>query len=92
MKNRGKDLVDATRKSDLFTFASTRSQAVWNLVKAQVKTVAPELWHRLSSESTKAREEEKPFWPEDEEDALFCESLMGLMQRFKRYDFLEAEP
>lgn len=92
-KNRRKRLVDATRNTEILTLASTKSQSVWNSVKAQMKTISPlpEFWHRRSTESTRPQVEAEPRWPQDEEEGLFCESLLGLMQRFKRYDFLKAK-
>lgn len=82
-KSRRQRLVDATRNTDLFTFTSTKSQRVWKSVKVQMKTILP---------STKSSEETEPYWPEDEEDGLFCNSMLELMGRVGRYDFLKPNP
>ena len=82
-KSRRQRLVDATRKSALFTSTSRKSQRVWKSVKVQIKTILP---------STKFwGETEEPYWPEDEEEGLFCKSLLELMGRLGRYDFLEPK-
>jgi len=41
-----------------------------------------------ASESSEPVQKEAPR-PEDEVDRLFCESLLGLMQRNARFDYLE---
>lgn len=94
-KDRRKSLAEAARRTEFFTVAITRSQAVWNSVKAQMKTMLPVAgcWQRRSTgifgATTATRVESR--WPQDEEESLFCESLLGLMESFERYDFLKPE-
>lgn len=92
-KGRRKGLVNATRNTKLFSLASTKSQTVWHSIKAQIKRASPmpEFWHGKSTESSRSRAEADPCWPQDGEEGLFCESLMELMRRLKRYDFLKAK-
>lgn len=56
----------------------------------KAKTSMPELkrWflYPRASESISQGEERRP---EDEEASLFCESLLGLMQRTGRFDYLD---
>lgn len=64
----------------------------WKSVRSnfKVKTSTPDLKRWLSypraSESNSQREERHP---EDAERSLFCESLLGLMQRTGRFDYLD---
>lgn len=44
------------------------------------------LSYSRASESNSQGEER---YPEDEEQSLFCESLLGLMQRTGRFDYLD---
>lgn len=92
-KNGRKRLADATR-IDLFALASTKSQTLWNSIKVQMKTMTPisEFWHRSSAGSSGATPPNVgPLWPQDEEESLFCESLLGLMQKFERYEYLKLD-
>jgi hypothetical protein len=93
-KNRRKRLANATRNIELFALASAKSQTLWKSMKAQMKTMTPisELWHRSSAGSSEATTPDGgPLWPQDEEEGLFCESLLGLMQKFERYEYLKLE-
>lgn len=92
-KTQRKLLEDATENSESFTLTSAKSQTVWKSMKAQVKTMSPplpELWRRKPTESIRSPLVAEPHWLQDEEESFFCESLIGLMQRLKRYDFLRA--
>jgi hypothetical protein len=93
-KNRRTRLANATRNIELLALASTKSQTLWNSMKAHMKTMTPisEFWHRNSTGSSKATTPDfGPLWPQDEEEGLFCESLLGLMQKFERYEYLKLE-
>lgn len=91
-KNRRQRLVDATRNTDLFTFTSKKSQTIWNSVKVQMKAISPmpEFWHLRSTKSSEGTRSQAEL-EQDEEEGLFCNSLLDLMQTFDRYDFLKPK-
>ena len=69
-------------------------QTAWKSVRSnfKVKKSTPDLkrwWsYPRASESNSQREERHP---EDAERSLFCESLLGLMQRTGRFDYLDYD-
>ena len=71
---------------------NSKVQTAWKYVRSsfKAKTSMPELkrWlsHPRASESVHQGEERRL---EDEEPSLFCESLLGLMQRTGRFDYLD---
>lgn len=71
---------------------ASKFQTSWNSVRRSFKarTSLPDLKRWLSnpraSESVSQGEERRA---EDEEPSLFCESLLGLMQRTGRFDYLD---
>ncbi|MCJ1451225.1 hypothetical protein MMC28_001561 [Mycoblastus sanguinarius] len=69
--------------------SDSKVQAAWNSVKTNFKarTSVPDLRRWWSSTSSNARDDQR--WPEDEEQSLFCESLLVLMQRSGRFDYLD---
>ncbi len=75
------------------TSPSSPVQAAWRTVKTSFKgkSSMPEMRRWFSS--SRASESNEPIQREatrsgDEEDGLFCESLLGLMQRNERFDYL----
>lgn len=42
----------------------------------------------LKRKSRNGKDKRKETWPDDEEESLFCESLMALMRRCERFDWL----
>lgn len=85
------DSADATGPSTP-TSPSSKVQTAWQSVKTnfKAKTSMQDLKRWLpsprSSESNSQGEERHP---EDEEQSLFCKSLLGLMQRTGRFDYLD---
>ncbi|KAL2042240.1 hypothetical protein N7G274_004728 [Stereocaulon virgatum] len=74
------------------TFPASKAHAAWKTFTSRLKgKSAPDLrrWSSYSraSEPDKAsvRDEQRP---EDEENSHFCESLLGLMKRSSRFDYL----
>ena len=80
-------------KSTIPISPSKKAQAAWNTVKTRLGgKSAPDLprWWSYS----RASEPNQPTvkgeqQPEDEENSHFCESLLGLMERSSRFDYLE---
>lgn len=85
-KNRMNRLTDATKRSRCFVLASGKSQKVWASLKIQWKKMSPlpDVWALESSELNGSA-------ADDEEDGLFCDSLLGLMRKYTRYDFLKTK-
>ena len=51
----------------------------------------PELWRRWTPRWPSEGQDSssrKSKWPKDLEESLFCESLLGLMQRCGRFDYM----
>ena len=70
----------------------SKIQTAWKSVRSNFKArrSMPDLKRWLSypraSESSNQREQRRP---EDEEQSLFCDSLLALMQRTGRFDYLD---
>lgn len=98
-QGRKKSLSRGQRSSEIVSFARTKSQSAWSSVKVKLmkQTSTPELWRKWSprrlSEATapeaavRAREAR---WPNDAEQSLFCESLLGVMKRCGRFDYISG--
>ena len=72
--------------------SSPKVQTAWQSVKTnfKAKRSMPDLKRWLSSpRASESNSQGKGRHPEDEEQSLFCESLLGLMQRTGRFDDLE---
>ena len=73
----------------------TRIQRGWNNVKTNFKSKSslPELRRWWSSSRVSAPNEgsspPEERWPQDEKESQFCESLLGLMQRTGRFDYIQ---
>ena len=76
------------------TSPSAKFQTAWKSVRSNIKAKAsmPDLKRWLSypraSESTSNSQGEERH-PEDEEQSHFCQSLLALMQRTGRFDYLD---
>lgn len=73
------------------TSPNAKVQTAWQSVKTnfKAKTSMPDLKRWLSSPRASESNSQGYCHPEDEEQSLFCESLLGLMQRTGRFDYLE---
>lgn len=97
---RKKSLSRSQRSTDIISFARSKSQSAWSSVKIQLmkKTSMPELWRKWSPrwpseapDPQAALGPEEVRWPNDAEESLFCESLLGVMQRCGRFDYLSVD-
>lgn len=83
--------ADATGPSTP-TSSGTRVQNAWQSVKTnfKAKTSMPDLKRWLSSpRASESNSQGEERHPKDKEESLFCESLLGLMQRTGRFDYLD---
>ena len=74
------------------TSPSSKVQTAWQSVKTnfKAKTSMPDMRRWLSSSRTsESNSQGEERHPEDEEQSLFCESLLGLMQRTGRFEYLD---
>ncbi len=73
------------------TSPNSKVQTAWQSVKTnfKAKTSMPDLKRWLSSPRASESNSQEDRHPEDEEQSLFCESLLGLMQRTGRFDYLD---
>ncbi|MCJ1465701.1 hypothetical protein MMC07_004320 [Pseudocyphellaria aurata] len=96
---RNKSLSKTRRASEAVPFARTRtrSQSAWNSVKIKVmqQSSMPDLWQklstRLSSDGARQVGPQEGRWPNDAEESLFCDSLLGVMRRCGRFDYLSED-
>lgn len=90
--NRATNSADATGSSSPNS-PSSKIQTAWQSVKTNFKgkTSMPDLKRWLSSPRVSESNSRgvKQGHPEDEEQSLFCESLLGLMQRTDRFTYLD---
>ncbi|MCJ1430639.1 hypothetical protein MMC29_008557 [Sticta canariensis] len=98
-QGRKKSLSRGQRSSEIVSFARTKSQSAWSSVKVKLmkQTSTPELWRKWSPRrlsevcgpeaAVRAREAR---WPDDAEQSLFCESLLGVMKRCGRFDYISG--
>lgn len=92
-KRRRRRLAEATGTAEILSYASYRGHSAWNSVKLKVTEKPrsiPNLWRKWSTSRCSEAHGEN-IWPNDPEDSLFCESLLGLMQRFERFNYLEVD-
>lgn len=83
--------ADATGPSTP-TSSRAKVQTTWQSVKTnfKAKTSMPDLKRWLSSpRASESNSQGEERHPKDEEESLFCESLLGLMQRTGRFDYLD---
>ena len=88
-QNRSSEVTKSTVPISL----SKKAQAAWNTVKTRLRGKSapdPPRWWSHS----RASEPDEPTvkgvqQPEDKENSHFCESLLGLMERSSRFDYLE---
>ena len=80
-----------TTGSSTPTSPSSKVQTAWQSVKTnfKAKTSMPDLKRWLSPPRASESNSQGDRHPEDEEQSLFCESLLGLMQRTGRFDYLD---
>ncbi|KAF6229637.1 hypothetical protein HO173_011492 [Letharia columbiana] len=74
------------------TSPNSKVQTAWQSVKTnfKVKTSMPDLKRWLSSpRASESNSQGEERHPEDEEESLFGESLLGLMQQTGRFDYLD---
>ncbi|CAF9913172.1 hypothetical protein IMSHALPRED_000934 [Imshaugia aleurites] len=86
--------VRATRSSEATESSTPNSstvkvQTAWQTVKTNFKSM-PDLRRWLPSpRASESNNQVKEHHPEDEGQSLFCESLLGLMQRTGKFDYLD---
>lgn len=96
---RKKSLSRSRRSSEIISFARSKSQSAWSSVKIRLmrQRSMPEGWRNWStwwpSDPTPPAAVDAPHvrWPNDAEESLFCESLMGLMHRCGRFEYLSGD-
>ena len=101
-QGRKKSLSKGQRTSEIVEFARTKSQSAWSSVKVKLmkQTSTPELWRKWSARrlsgapapdaAARSREAREARWPDDAEHSLFCESLLGVMRRCGRFNYLSG--
>lgn len=70
----------------MLSLASLKGQGAWSSVKTKVL----KRWSQRSSETANAPGQDTK-WPQDAEDSLFCDSLLGLMRQCGRFDYLSGD-
>lgn len=80
-----KSLSRSQRSSEIVSFARTKSQSAWSSVKVKMMKQA---WPSDVAPSRVVVRPQEARWPNDAEESLFCESLLGVMQRCGRFDYL----
>ena len=88
---RATDSTQATEHSTTL-WPSSKVQSAWKSVRTnfKAKRSIPDLKRWLSyPQASKSNSPEKEGHPEDEEHSRFCDSLLALMQRTGRYDYLD---
>lgn len=94
-----KSLTRRRRSSDIVSFARTKGLSAWSSVKIKLmgQPSSRDIWRRSppwppedSTAQAMVFRPQEARWPDDAEESLFCESLLGLMQRCGRFDYLSG--